>query len=198
VREWLRATSDAVTATTLGQKLLQLVVPGVPDVYQGCESLSLTLVDPDNRRPVDHAALAERLDRLDRLDAVDPADAADASGLLDLARAKLLVTSRALRLRRQHPEWFVGPAATYAPIATTSGSALAVGRGDETGVQVVAVMTRLSVSLQRFGGWGEHTVALPESDTGWVDELTGRVFGSGPVQLAELLADLPVLLLRRP
>ena len=60
VRAWGRSTAEAVAATTLGQKLLQLVLPGVPDVYQGCESLSLTLVDPDNRQPVDHEATAPR------------------------------------------------------------------------------------------------------------------------------------------
>jgi (1->4)-alpha-D-glucan 1-alpha-D-glucosylmutase len=187
--DWTERTADAVRATTLGQKLLQLVLPGVPDVFQGCESVALSLVDPDNRRPVDHADLAGRLTRLDGVD-LEPAR-------LDLADAKLLVTARTLRLRRDRPAWFVGEQATYAPFATTSGSALAVSRGDEDGPGVIAVMTRLSVSLNRFGGWAEHTVTLPESETGWTDELTGRAFAAGPQRLAELLADLPVALLRR-
>jgi (1->4)-alpha-D-glucan 1-alpha-D-glucosylmutase len=188
VREWGRSTADAVAATTLGQKLLQLVLPGVPDVYQGCESLSLTLVDPDNRLPVDHQGLAEDLAALD-------ADADVHS--LDLPRAKLLVTTQTLRLRRAHPEWFVGPDATYAPVATTSGSAIALSRGDQTGPAVVAVMTRLAVSLNRFGGWGEHTITLPDSPAGWVDTFTGRPFDAGPVRIVDLLRDLPVALLRR-
>jgi (1->4)-alpha-D-glucan 1-alpha-D-glucosylmutase len=192
---WERSTAEPVAATTLGQKLLQLVLPGVPDVYQGCESLSLSLVDPDNRRPVDHA----RLDaELGGLEGWRPGGAArETRETLDLPRAKLLVTSRALRLRREHPEWFTGTDATYAPVATTSGSALAVGRGDADGVHVVAVMTRLSVSLERFGGWGEHTVALPEAEDGWVDELTGRTTPGGTARLADLMQDLPVVLLRR-
>jgi (1->4)-alpha-D-glucan 1-alpha-D-glucosylmutase len=190
--EWERSTAGPVAATTLGQKLLQLVLPGVPDVYQGCESLSLSLVDPDNRRPVDHARLDAELSGLEGR----PPDGTSPEAL-DLPRAKLLVTSRALRLRREHPEWFIGTDATYAPVATTSGSALAVGRGDAEGVHVVAVMTRLSVSLERFGGWGEHTVALPEAEDGWVDELTGRTTPGGTARLAELMQDLPVVLLRR-
>ncbi len=128
LRDWGRATAGPVAATTLGQKLLQLVLPGVPDVYQGCESVSLSLVDPDNRRPVDHAALGEALDALEQW---RPGVTDD----LDLAQAKLLVTSRALRLRREHPEWFIGETATYAPVATTSGSALALSRGDGAGAQ---------------------------------------------------------------
>jgi (1->4)-alpha-D-glucan 1-alpha-D-glucosylmutase len=178
-----------VRATTLGQKLLQLMLPGVPDVFQGCETVALTLVDPDNRRPVDHQALADSLRDLEQIGG----GVAD----LDLRRAKLLVTSRSLRLRRDHPEWFVGPDATYAPLATTSGSALAIGRGDATGVQVVAVMTRLAVSLERFGGWAEHTVAVPEAQEGWVDVLSGRRCGGGAQPLGDLLSDLPVALLRR-
>jgi (1->4)-alpha-D-glucan 1-alpha-D-glucosylmutase len=186
--EWTEATVAATRVTTLGQKLLQLVLPGVPDVFQGCESVALTLVDPDNRRPVDHAALAGQLAEL---------DAGAHESALPLDQAKLLVTSRALRLRRDHPEWFIGPSASYAPVAATSGSALALSRGDGDVPQVVVVMTRLPVSLDRFGGWGEHTVSLPESDTGWRDLLTGRALGSGAQRLAELLADLPVALLVR-
>jgi (1->4)-alpha-D-glucan 1-alpha-D-glucosylmutase len=109
---WGERTAPAVRVTTLGQKLLQLVLPGAPDVFQGCESVALTLVDPDNRQPVDHGDLAGRLGALERIGAGGP-------GELSLADAKLLVTSRALRLRRDHPEWFIGPEATYAPVATT-------------------------------------------------------------------------------
>jgi (1->4)-alpha-D-glucan 1-alpha-D-glucosylmutase len=173
----------------LGQKLLQLVLPGVPDVFQGCEGIALTLVDPDNRQPVDHSALADSLRRLDTH--------AGPVAELDLAEAKLLVTSRALRLRREHPEWFLGAAATYGPVSTTSGSALGIARGDASGVGVVAVTTRLSVSLERFGGWGEHTVSLPEAPSGWVDVLTGRRVAGGTATLADLLVDLPVTLLVR-
>ena len=83
----------------LGQKLVQLTMPGVPDVYQGTEIVDLSLVDPDNRRPVDFGRRGELLATL------------DAGGRRPAGPAtteKLLVTSRALRLRREHPEWFVG------------------------------------------------------------------------------------------
>ncbi len=94
----VESSAEATRATVLGQKLLQLTLPGVPDVYQGCEIVDLSLVDPDNRRPVDHVALAERLERLDAGE--PPADLDD---------EKLLVTSRTLRLRRDDPG-MLGPA----------------------------------------------------------------------------------------
>jgi (1->4)-alpha-D-glucan 1-alpha-D-glucosylmutase len=177
----------------LGQKLVQLTMPGVPDVYQGTELVDLSLVDPDNRRPVD---LADRRDRLARLDAGAGAPPESELDLrLDLNAEKLLVTSRALRLRRDQPGWFTGAQAWYRPLATSSGSALAFARGDEAGPGAVTVVTRLPVALERHGGWGSHTVVLP--DGGWRDLLTGRDHPGGSVPLADLLQRLPVALLAR-
>src|SRR5204862_2776151 len=90
---------------SLGQKLVQLTMPGVPDVYQGTELWDNSLVDPDNRRPVDFAL---RRDLLARLDAgwLPPVDASGA--------AKLLVTTRALRLRRARPGLFTRYRPVYA------------------------------------------------------------------------------------
>jgi (1->4)-alpha-D-glucan 1-alpha-D-glucosylmutase len=174
-------------AGVLGQKLVQLTLPGVPDVYQGTEVVDLSLVDPDNRRPVDFAGRRERLARL---------DAGARPG--DLDDEKLLVTSRALRLRREHPGWFVGEDATYAAVPTSTGNAVAFSRGDADGPAVVTLATRLPVSLARLGGWGANTVVLPGGS--WHDELTGRKVATGDggsVQLADVLADLPVALLVR-
>jgi (1->4)-alpha-D-glucan 1-alpha-D-glucosylmutase len=169
----------------LGQKLVQLAMPGVPDVYQGCELVEETLVDPDNRREVD---FGDRRRRLARLDAGEkPADLSD---------EKLLVTSATLRLRREHPEWFIGADAAYRPLPTSTGNAVAFGRGAGDGVEAVAVATRLPVALTRHGGWGEHTLSLPEG--AWRDLLTGRILDGGQVPLSELLSQLPVALLTRP
>ncbi|HET9944202.1 MAG TPA: malto-oligosyltrehalose synthase, partial [Actinomycetes bacterium] len=162
-------------ANVLGQKLLALTVPGVPDVYQGCELVDLSLVDPDNRRPVDWAA---RRARLAALDAGEPAQGLDDE--------KLLVVSRALRLRRANPAWF-GPAATYDAVETGTPHALAFSRAGS----VVTVVSRLT---SRSGGWGQAAVRLPEGR--WRDELTGRSYDA-TVGLAGLLGVLPVALLVR-
>jgi (1->4)-alpha-D-glucan 1-alpha-D-glucosylmutase len=179
VRRFADDHAWAIRSTTLGQKLVQLTMPGVPDVYQGTELVDLSLVDPDNRRPVDYQARIERLARLDS--GARPADLSD---------EKLLVTSRALRLRRQLPEAFAGG---YTPLPTSSGHAVAFARGDSPAA--ITVATRLPVALHRLGGWGDSTVVLPDGD--WYDVLTGSPVGSGATRLDDLLAELPVALLAR-
>ncbi|HET6294617.1 MAG TPA: malto-oligosyltrehalose synthase [Kribbella sp.] len=182
VRRFADAQAEFVRAATLGQKLIQLTMPGVPDVYQGSELIDLSLVDPDNRRPVDYRQRIERLARLD-----------EGAKPKDLADEKLLVTSRALRLRRQNPEAFAG---SYTPLPTSNGHAVAFARGktaEEAGA--ITLATRLPVALHRLGGWGDSTVVLPEGD--WQDVLTGRPVGSGAARINELLGDLPVALLAR-
>ncbi len=166
-------------SNSLSQKLVQLAMPGVPDVYQGSELWDLSLVDPDNRRPVDYARRRQLLARLD----VGEIPGIDESGL-----AKLHVVSQALRLRGQHPASFDG---AYRPIFATgpaASHAVAFVRGDD----VLAVATRLPVGLHAQGGWADTTLPLPPG--GWADRLTGRHF-RGAVPLAGLLAHLPVALL---
>ena len=178
---WVRLTAPGVRAATLGTKLVQLTMPGVADVYQGTESLAVALVDPDNRRPVDFDALAAALGRL----ATEPPRG--------LAEEKLLVTGRALAVRRRHREAFVGEGAGYAPVPTSTGNALAFVRTADGEPAAVTVVTRLALALERLGGWGDHTVVVPGGT--WRDELTGRVVGGGTLRLADLLDRLPVALL---
>lgn len=173
---------DAGRSNSLSAKLLQLTGPGVPDVYQGTELWDLSLVDPDNRRPVDFAARARMLKDL---------DAEFARGILppidDSARAKLLITSRALRLRRDNPELF----GVYRPAVVegeASRHAVAVHRG---GVTVAA--TRLPLGLLRRGGWGDTILMRP--DLPGTDVLTGRRIEPGPVLLRELFGTYPVVLI---
>ncbi len=178
--------APSARVAVLGQKLVQLTMPGIPDVYQGCELVDLSLVDPDNRRDVDFAVRRNRLARLDT-----------GARPHDLDDEKLLVTAQALRLRRRHPQWFVGATAGYLPLATTTGNAIAFGRG-QGATQVVTVTTRLPVALQRHGGWADHTVSLPEGT--WHDLLAGldrADLPAGACRLADLLAELPVALLVR-
>ncbi|MCI0157922.1 malto-oligosyltrehalose synthase [Leifsonia shinshuensis] len=161
----------------LGAKLLQLLAPGVPDVYQGSERWERSLVDPDNRRPVEFDAAAGLLAHLDegRLPAIDSSGA-----------AKLLVTSRALRLRRDRPELFTG----YRPVLADgprSDHLVAFDRGG-----AFALATRLPVGLAGEGGWGD--TVLDVGSSALRDELTGRTV-SGRVQVEQLFDRYPVALL---
>ncbi|HET7279936.1 MAG TPA: malto-oligosyltrehalose synthase [Dermatophilaceae bacterium] len=185
VERWVESTAPSWRATLLGQKLLQLVLPGVPDVYQGSELVDLSLVDPDNRRLVDFAARSERLSGLR---AGRPPE--------DLSDEKLLVTSLALELRRAHPEWFIGTSATYEAVPTSSQHALALARGDGSGPAVVAVATRFPHRLEQSGGWADHTLDLPSGQWRDLFSRNGSRFAGG-VRLADVFADLPVALLVR-
>ncbi|WP_250445141.1 malto-oligosyltrehalose synthase [Actinotalea sp. C106] len=178
---WQRRTAVGVRAATLGTKLVQLCLPGVADVYQGTEVPAIALVDPDNRRPVDYATLGRSLERL------------ETEGPRGLEDEKMIVTSRALRARRDHAGAFTGLGAGYQPLPASSGHALAFARSEDGEPRVLCVATRLALSLDRLGGWGEHTVTLPAGR--WRDVLTGSTFEEGSARLADVLADLPVALL---
>jgi (1->4)-alpha-D-glucan 1-alpha-D-glucosylmutase len=173
-----RIAPDA-RVNSLGAKLVQLTMPGVADVYQGCELTGLSLVDPDNRRPVDYQRRRRLLAAL-----TSGPDAA-----VGLDAEKLLVTSRALGLRRDHPDWFAG---SYAPLAC-EGPAAEHAVAFVRGGHAVTVVTRLPAGLRRRGGWGDTVLSLPEIH--WRDMLTGvRHAGLRP-PLAELTRRLPVALL---
>ncbi len=171
-------------SNSLGQKLLALAGPGVPDVYQGTEVFEYSLVDPDNRRPVDFTARRELLARLDTGFLPD----VDATGA-----AKLLLTARLLRLRQQRPELFTG----YRPLLVdgpAAGHVLAFARGSRA---LVALATRLPVGLAARGGWGEEVLALPGGAEEWVDQMTGRPVRGPVVRVADLLERYPVACLTR-
>jgi (1->4)-alpha-D-glucan 1-alpha-D-glucosylmutase len=188
IGSFVESISADALVNSLGAKLVQLTMPGVPDVYQGCELAGLFLVDPDNRRPVN---FARRRSLLAGFDAGDPGvlealAGRDPAGRLDAA--KLLVTSRALRLRREHPDWFAGGYTPLTAAGAVPGHAVSFARG-----QAVTVATRLPAGLRRRGGWAGTVLPLPGA--GWLDVLTGRSYHGDKVLLAELTSLLPVALL---
>ena len=93
---------------SLAQTTIKLDAPGVPDTYQGTELWDLSLVDPDNRRPVDYAAREAMLRKIQRRKATELL-----AGWEDGA-VKLLVTARLLELRKRRAAWF--ERATYRPV----------------------------------------------------------------------------------
>jgi (1->4)-alpha-D-glucan 1-alpha-D-glucosylmutase len=161
----LHARSDA-----LGQKLLALTMPGIPDTYQGTELADDSLVDPDNRRPVDYRARREALN--------------------SLSHPKIRVVTAALTLRRERPDTFVRGG--YTPVLGKGPAAehlVAFLRGGD----VLAAVTRHTVRLAETG-WGDTALVLP--DGVWTDRIGGGRY-SGRVLAEELLATMPVALLER-
>jgi len=185
----VRAELDALVAlldpygsvNALSAKLVQLTMPGVPDVYQGTEFWDRSLTDPDNRRPFDFGARRAALAALDAGEL--PASYRDDA-------AKLLVTSRALRLRRDAPELFTGYAAVQATGAA-AGHLIAFDRGAGT-PGAITLATRLPRGLEQWGGWQDTAISLAVAVT---DQLSGRSFGPGTVQVGDILRDYPVALL---
>lgn len=162
----------------LSAKLLQVMAPGVPDVYQGSELWERSLVDPDNRRPVDYVERARLLAEL-RDGPLPPLD--------ESARAKLLVTAAALRTRRDRADLFTG----YEPVwaeGSASDHAVAFSRGS-----IIAVATRLPIALETHGGWRDTTLPIPWPQC--VDLITGRVHRGPSPALRDLLHRYPVALL---
>jgi (1->4)-alpha-D-glucan 1-alpha-D-glucosylmutase len=165
-------------ANVLGAALVHLTMPGVPDLYQGTEGVYGALVDPDNRAPA--RFLPELLAEL---------DAGAAPHGLD--QEKRLLTAAALRLRRACPDAFDARGG-YQPLPAegpAAGHCVAFCRGG----RVVTVVTRLSRRLQTAGGWRGTRLSLPPGH--WREALTGQELG-GEAELARLLADRPVALLR--
>ena len=163
---------------SLGQKLVQLAMPGVPDVYQGTELWDYSLVDPDNRRPVDFGQRRELLRRIDE-GWQPPVD--------EQGAAKLLVTARTLRLRRQRPELFTDYRPVFAE-GRVADHVLAFDRGG-----VVAVATRLPVGLSRHGGWHDTTLSL-DGQT-FTEVFTNTSYGGSRLHVSDLLHTYPVALL---
>jgi (1->4)-alpha-D-glucan 1-alpha-D-glucosylmutase len=177
----------AARISSLAQTLLKLTAPGVPDIYQGTERWDLSLVDPDNRRPVDFTAL-ERL--LTSLEGASPESVVER---MDEGAPKLWVLERALSVRRDRPGAF-GGSSTYRPLTATGERAdhlVGYVRGEE----VAVLVPRLVLQLGLGGGWGDTSVDLGPGE--WLDVMTGDRIRGGPVALDEVLRRFPVALLVR-
>ncbi len=181
IAAFVAALAPDARVNSLGAKLVQLTMPGVPDVYQGCELSGYALVDPDNRRAVDFDRRRALLAGL------------GTAPLADLDTEKLLVTANALRLRREHPHWFAG---AYRPLIAHGPAAdhvIAFVRGGHA----VTVATRLPAGLRKIGGWAGTVLplTLPDGQDHWRDVLTGATHTGESVAIADLTRDLPVALL---
>jgi (1->4)-alpha-D-glucan 1-alpha-D-glucosylmutase len=170
-------------ANSLGQRALQLFIPGIPDTYQGCETVNLSLVDPDNRRPLNSADLAEILGR-SQAEIPDP--------YADHEAAKMRLTTQGLHLRRRHQD-AVGPDGAYVPLMASGNAALHV-IGFMRGDSVIALALRHTMGLES-AELEATTLELP--DGGWLNVLTQRVVqgGADPLSLSEILGGWPVAVL---
>ena len=144
---------------SLSQTVLKLTVPGVPDIYQGNEIWDFSLVDPDNRRPVDYALRRRMLDSLKGVEATE---------LLDRwqdGRIKLFVTRAVLQYRSEQPELFRN--GNYKPLEVTGRFAdnVVAFQREHNGTAVLVVVPRLAskVGFPPVGDkWLDTAITLPK------------------------------------
>ena len=165
---------------SLAQTLLKIATPGVPDFYQGSELWDLSLVDPDNRRPVDYQI------RRQLLQEQSGSSVEQALMRADEGLPKLWLIHRALDARRRHPD-LLGGRAAYRPLQPSGAKArhvFAFLRGERAAV----VVPRFPLLLD--GRWDDTRLELPPGR--WNHELTGEVCEGGSRLMSELLRRFPV------
>ena len=178
--------TDAITnsgyVNSLAQTLIKLMAPGVPDIYQGCELWDFSLVDPDNRRPVDFKLRQNMMEEVKLLDA-EKTWHRRAEGL-----PKLWLIQKTLKLRERLPEF---SRFDYEPLFAAGAHAekiIAFLRGS----QVLTIVPRFSLELNN--DWQDTTLELPPGD--WCNEFTGEPC-TGRIGIGSIFEKFPVALLTR-
>jgi (1->4)-alpha-D-glucan 1-alpha-D-glucosylmutase len=186
LEEFVAHILTAGRVNSLTQCLLKFTAPGVPDTYQGSELWDLSLVDPDNRRPVDYDQRARLLTELQQ-----GMSAEQIMTRMDCGLPKLWLTHRALSLRREHPEWFNAEAG-YVPIVA-EGSRSEHFIGYLRGERVAALAPRWPLKLS--SNWSSAAVELPAGL--WKNLLTRETIAGGRIRVQTLMLQFPVALLVR-
>lgn len=190
VESFVARINRAGRVNSLAQTLIKYTAPGVPDLYQGAELWDHSLVDPDNRRPVDYGL---RRWLLGELKAMKPEQYISvAEQRFEDGTPKLWTIYQALQLRHERPHVF-GPDSSYIPAEITGARAdncVAFLRGGE----VLTLVPRFYYSVD--GAWGGTWVKIPRGT--WRNRLTGAVIAGGvKVRVSSLLEPFPVALLAR-
>ncbi|MEC4984538.1 MAG: malto-oligosyltrehalose synthase [Oscillatoria sp. PMC 1068.18] len=205
LREFQEWVANYGMFNSLGQTLLKLTAPGVPDLYQGCELWDLSLVDPDNRRPVDFELRKSYLDEMktraetDILGLVKELITTKKDG-----RIKLFLINRTLAERKEHPRVF--EQGDYIPLEVTGNYqnhlvAFARRYGE---TEIIAIVPRFLTQIVEPGKdplgkeiWGDTTVHIPHgAQLKWRNAFTEETLpGSDTFLVGEILQYFPVALL---
>jgi (1->4)-alpha-D-glucan 1-alpha-D-glucosylmutase len=192
---------------SLAQTLIKITAPGVPDFYQGTELWDLSLVDPDNRRPVDWAWRRRLLGDLERALAATSDRAGLAFELFknkDDGRVKLYLIREALAFRRRRPALFAAgeyrPLEARGPLAEHLCAFVRVAEGGAALTVVPRLLARRGGETAPLGPeyWTETAITVPpELGTTFVNVLTGERWNAhgGALALGDVFAHFPVALL---
>ncbi len=176
---------------SLTQTVLKLTCPGVPDLYQGSELWDFSLVDPDNRRPVDYAL---RVRQLENTPGTSPRD------LLENwrdGRIKMFAIHRLLELRRERAELFAS--GTYAPVVTSGAFADHViafaRRAEDVTLLVIVPRHTQRLGFPPIGDAWKDTRITSEVAVGWRNVFTGSRYPGGALAASEVFAEFPFAVL---
>ncbi len=184
LENFLAPLIEPARINSLSVVLLKLTAPGIPDTYQGTELWDLSLVDPDNRRPVDFEV---RFRRLCDVQKMPPEQILQHSGD---GLPKLWTIRQSLLTRNSHTDSF-GTDGAYQPLWATGPKAAHVV-AFQRGENVIAAVPRLLMSL---GNWETTILEIPEGS--WRNQFTQDIVGGGKVELGTLLSRFPVALLTK-
>jgi len=182
IGEFVSSLAGAAQVNSLAQTLVKLTAPGVPDIYQGNETWDFSLVDPDNRRPVDFKLRRELLAKTENLSVPEILKYGE-EGL-----PKIWLIQKVLRLRGRREIHFNG---NYEPLyarGAKAGHVIAFMRGSG----VITIVPRFILQLKN--DWMDTALELPRGD--WRNEFTGQLF-KGVLDMHSLFQGFPVALLAR-
>ncbi|KRD95862.1 hypothetical protein ASE63_12670 [Bosea sp. Root381] len=181
LRAYLDRIAPAAALNGLAQLVLQCTVPGVPDTYQGSEFWDFSMVDPDNRRPVDYGARERALSQ--------PVDEDELLATWDDGRIKQTILHRLLLARRDHPALFAGDYGRLPVQGARADRVIAFTRENEKLALAVIVPIGCPASVApdltlRETWWEETDVALPSIVGEW-SPLVGKAMAAGTASIAD-------------
>ncbi len=180
LEQFVSSIADAAMINSLSQTLLKLTAPGVPDIYQGNELLDFSLVDPDNRRPVDFELRKKSLDQVKTL------AAEEVWGCGERGLSKLWLIYKTLSVRARNEKLFKGGYQPLVAQGETADHLVAFSRGGDS----ITIVPRFTMELK--SDWKDLAMQLPPGD--WRNEFTGETV-SGKIFIAGLLQKFPAALL---
>jgi (1->4)-alpha-D-glucan 1-alpha-D-glucosylmutase len=197
---FVRQIANCGVDKSLVQTVLKLTSPGVPDLYNGSELWDLSMVDPDNRRPVDYMLRASLLQQIDARLQIDRA-----AGMRELRRdwcdgaIKLATIATVLRHRQTHGTLYSDADYQPLPAAGQRADDLCAYARTRSGENLIVVATRRARRSGIADEWGDTLLPVPEHlrRQSWLELLTGRsiVLQADTLRPSDLLADLPVAVL---
>lgn len=182
VDQFVACLADAGYVNSLGQMLVKLTAPGVPDIYQGCELWNFTLVDPDNRRPVDFKLRHRLLAQAATIHSVAAWNHRN-EGL-----PKLWMLRRVLNLRARRADLFAGSVQFLPAHGVKAEHVVAFTSGEH----LMTILPRFILKLKN--DWAGTRLTLPCGN--WYNQFTGDVF-SGTVNVETIFQAFPVALFTR-